>query len=191
MKRPISIDTRKPAVARTALAAGATIVNDIAGNRIDPEMWRVVAETAVGYVIMHTKGTPQTMRNEANYNDVVGEVEDYFTEQMNSVHDHGIRSDQLVLDPGLGFAKTAEHNFQLLAGLKRFRIHQRPVLLGASRKSFIGKLLGGGVDERLPGSLACAVWAVLNSAQIIRTHDVAATIQAVRIIEQIQKYVTA
>ncbi|HEV8540841.1 MAG TPA: dihydropteroate synthase [Verrucomicrobiae bacterium] len=188
--RAISIDTQKPNVARTALEAGASIVNDVGGTRTGQEMWRIVAESGAGYVIMHVRGTPQTMHLEAKYDDTVSEVDRYFSERMSGVNGHGIEADRMILDPGLGFAKTAEHNFQLLGGLSRFKIHQRPVLLGASRKSFIGKLLGGKVDERLPGSLACAVWAVLNGVQIIRTHDVAATLQAVRMIEEIQAHMT-
>jgi dihydropteroate synthase len=180
----ISIDTCKPNVAREAIKLGAAIVNDIGGNRTDSEMYRVVAETRTGYVLMHMKGTPQTMLAEANYRDVTAEVLDFFDSKRRILSQFGIVPDQIILDPGLGFAKTAEHNLQLLAQLKRFTIQQRPLLIGASRKSFIGKLLGP--QDRLPGSLACATWAVLNGAQIIRTHDVTATLQAVRMTEQIQ-----
>jgi len=180
----ISIDTYKPGVARAAIKLGAVIVNDIGGNRTDTAMYRLVAETGVGYVLMHMKGTPQTMLAEANYEDVTAEVLEFFGNRRRTLLQYGIASDQVILDPGIGFAKTAEHNLQLLAQLKRFTIEQRPVLIGASRKSFIGKLLG--TQDRLPGSLACAAWAVQNGAQIIRTHDVAATLRTVRMTEQIQ-----
>jgi dihydropteroate synthase len=182
--KPISIDTYKPSVAREALALGASIVNDIAGNRSDPEMWKLVAASGAAYVLMHTKGTPQTMQAEANYSDVSGEVERFFEQTRRKLLENAVEPEQLILDPGIGFAKTAEHNLQLLAELNRFRLQKRPLLIGASRKSFIGKLLGA--QDRLPGSLACAAWAAINGAQIIRTHDVAATRQTVRMIELVQ-----
>lgn len=184
--KAISIDTQKPGVAERALQAGADMVNDIAGNRGDARMWEVVAATGAGYVLMHMKGTPQTMQRSARYEDVVEEVSEFFSEKLQALESAGVNREQVVLDPGIGFAKTAEHNFKLLARLNRFRIYRRPMLVGASRKSFIGKLLGSAVDERLPGSLACAVWSVLNGVQILRVHDVAATVQAVRVIEEIQ-----
>jgi dihydropteroate synthase len=180
----ISIDTYKPNIAREAIKLGASIVNDIGGNRTDSEMYRLVAESGAGYVLMHMKGTPQTMLAEAKYDDVLAEVLHFFEDKLRVIRKSGIAPEQIILDPGIGFAKTAEHNLQLLAELKRFTIQQRPLLIGASRKSFIGKLLGN--QDRLPGSLACAAWAVMNGAGIIRTHDVAATVQTVRMIEQIQ-----
>lgn len=184
--KALSIDTQKPAVARAALQAGASIVNDIGGSRPGDEMLAVVREFSAGYVLMHMKGTPQTMHLNAQYNNVLGEVSHFIADRLNTIECLGVSKEQVMIDPGIGFAKNADHNFQLLGGLNRLKIHQRPVLVGASRKSFIGKLLGAGANERLPGSLACAVWAVLNGAQIIRTHDVAATVQAIRVIEEIQ-----
>jgi dihydropteroate synthase len=186
-KAPISIDSQKPRVARAALEAGASIINDIAANREGPEMWKLAAEKNAGYVLMHMQGTPQTMHLAPKYNDVVADVSDFFEERLRRVLSCGVRAEQVVLDPGIGFGKTVQHNLQLLAGLSRFRIHQRPLLLGVSRKSFIGKLVGGEVDERMPGSIACGLWAVLNGVQLIRTHDVAATVQAVRMLEEIQR----
>jgi dihydropteroate synthase len=191
IKTPISIDTQKPEVARRAIEAGAVLINDIAGNRIEPEMWEIAARTGAAYVLMHIKGTPHTMHLGPKYDDVVAEVDSFFEARIKLLQAHGLALEQILLDPGLGFGKTAEHNFQLLAGINRFRLHERPVLLGASRKSFIGKLLGNTVNDRLPGSLACAAWAVLNHVQMIRTHDVAATLQAVRLIEQIQAHTQA
>ncbi|HTG43383.1 MAG TPA: dihydropteroate synthase [Verrucomicrobiae bacterium] len=185
-EKPISIDTQKPKVAEEAIHAGASIINDIAGHRDDPAMWNLVAKSGCGYVLMHMKGTPATMLGEARYENVVDEISRFFAERLRMIQSRGINSEQVILDPGIGFAKNAEHNLELLARLKHFTLHERPLLIGASRKSFIGKLLGSGVEDRLPGSLGCAVWAVLNGVQIIRTHDVAATVQAVRMVEEIR-----
>lgn len=183
---PISIDTQKAEVARQAVKAGAAIVNDVAANREDEEMWRWVAESGVGYVLMHMQGTPQTMHLAPKYADVVSEVGEFFAERLKRVAACGVKPEQVVLDPGIGFGKTIKNNLQLLGALERFKVHERPLLLGVSRKSFIGKIAGGEVQERGPGSLACAVWAVMNGVQIIRTHDVAATVQALRMVEEIQ-----
>jgi len=186
LKIPISIDTQKPAVAKAALRAGAAIINDIAANRSDDEMWRIVANSGAGYILMHMLGTPQTMHLAPNYADVVSEVSAFFTERLEQVVRTGVHPEQVVMDPGIGFGKGLKHNLQLLARINHFRIHQRPLLLGVSRKSFIGKLVNGEAQERGPGSLACAVWAVLHGVQIIRTHDVAPTVQALRMVGEIQ-----
>lgn len=182
---PLSIDTTKPAVARAALAAGASLVNDIAANREADAMWRLVAEHQAGYVCMHMQGTPQTMQSQPSYDDLLGEVETFFRARLARLNDAGVNTDQVVFDVGIGFGKTLEHNLQLLASLGGFTRLERPLLVGVSRKSFIGKLLGAAVAERLPASLACAAMAVAASAQIIRTHDVAETVQAVRMTEAI------
>jgi dihydropteroate synthase len=185
MKIPISIDTMKPEVARAAIAAGASIVNDVGANREDAGMWNVVAESGAGYVVMHMKGNPQTMQAEPTYADVVSEVSDYFSERMQRLSDCGIAREQVILDVGIGFGKTLAHNLQLLGGLRSFRKLERPILLGVSRKSFIGKLLGAEIGERLPAALACASLAVSAGVQIIRAHDVRETVQAVRMAEAI------
>jgi dihydropteroate synthase len=182
---PLSIDTQKPGVARTALAAGASLVNDIAANRDDPEMWRVVAESGAGYVVMHMKGTPRTMQEAPVYEDVVREVGEFFSEMLECLEAHGVQRERVVLDPGIGFGKTLEHNLELLAGLRRFTSHERPLLVGVSRKSFMGALLGVDVANRLSAGLACACWAAASGAGIIRTHDVPQTIQALRMAEAI------
>ena len=189
-KRPelvLSIDTQKPSVAREALAAGASIVNDIAANRSDAEMWQVVAEAGAGYVCMHMQGTPQTMQAKPEYDDVTVEVCVFFRERLDLLSSHGVTTDQVALDPGIGFGKTLEHNIKLLRDLKKFNLVERPMLVGASRKSFIEKLLGAPIDERLPASLACAAWAAIQGSQIIRVHDVAETIQAVRMAEALAR----
>ena len=185
VKVPLSIDTTKPVVARAALQAGASIVNDVAAGREKDAMWRVVAEFRAGYICMHAQGTPQTMQANPVYADVVREVGGFFRERLAGLQASGVEAEQVALDVGIGFGKTVEHNLQLLAALRSFTTWQRPLLLGASRKSFIGGLLGAAVAARLPASLACATWAVASGVQIIRTHDVAETVQAVRLTEAV------
>ena len=185
VKCPISIDTQKPAVARAALAAGAAIVNDIAAHRSELEMWEIVRESKAGYVAMHMQGTPQTMQANPMYRDVAGEVEAFFAERLRRLQNAGVAPEQVMLDVGIGFGKRLEHNLELLAALGRFTRQGRPLLLGVSRKSFMDKLLKAAPDARLPGGLACACWAAQSGASIIRTHDVAATVQAVRMLEAI------
>ena len=180
---PISIDTLKPAVARAALAAGASIVNDVAAHREDGAMWREVAEFRAGYVCMHARNPPPTMPGNPACGDVVRDVVEFFRERLGRLNAADVTADQVVLDVGIGFGKTMEHNLQLLANLRSFTTMARPLLIGVSRKSFIGKLLGAGLTERLSASLACACLAVESGAQIIRAHDVAETIQAVRMTE--------
>jgi dihydropteroate synthase len=183
----ISIDTMKPSVARAAVEAGANIINDVAANRADTEMWRVVRETGAGYVLMHMQGTPQTMQHEPRYDNVVRDIGRFYDQRLSRLRECGVSSEQIILDPGLGFGKTLQHNLELLAGLGHFRTYQRPLLVGASRKGFIGQVTGAKeAAERLPGSLACAMAAVEAGAQIIRTHEVAATRQALRMMEAIQ-----
>jgi len=184
---PISIDTMKPQVAEAALNAGASIINDVAANRADTRMWELVRESGAGYVLMHMQGTPQTMQRDPKYHDVVQEVAKFYDERLRRLTRCGVSSEQVNLDPGSGFGKTLQHNLELLAGLDQFRMYQRPLLVGASRKAFIGKATGtDAVADRLPGSLACALAAVQGGAQIIRTHDIAATRQALRMLEAIQ-----
>src|SRR5450432_2142925 len=175
---PLSIDTMKPVVARAALEAGASIVNDVAANRKNGAMWKVVSGFRAGYICMHAGKNPA-------YENVVREVGEFFQECLKKMNAFGIAPEQIVFDPGIGFGKTPGHNLQLLAGLRSFTKLRRPLLLGASRKSFIGKLFGADVKERLPASLACATLAVEAGVQIIRTHDVAETIQAVRMTEAV------
>ncbi len=180
-KIAISIDTQKPAVAKAALKAGASIINDIAANREDEAMWQLVAETKSGYVAMHMLGDPKTMQRNPKYADVLNDVEAFFNRQMKRWTDRGISLEQVVLDPGIGFGKTLEHNLALMKGLERLTRMERPLAMGTSRKSFIGELTGAGVNDRLPGSLASACRATQAGAAIIRTHDVEETTQALRV----------
>jgi dihydropteroate synthase len=148
-------------------------------------MWKIVADFRAGYICMHAQGTPQTMQKNPHYKNVVGDVGKFFRERAEKLNAAGISADQVVFDPGIGFGKTLEHNLQLLAALENFQKLKRPLLLGVSRKSFIEKLFGAKPNERLPASLACATLAVGAGVQIIRTHDVAETVQAIRMTEAI------
>ena len=183
----ISVDTQKPAVAKAALDAGASIVNDIAANRESPEIWEVVAVAKAGYVCMHMQGTPQTMQAKPRYDDVLREVGDFFSRRLAKLGEHGISGEQVALDPGIGFGKELDHNIKLLSGLNRFSVAERPILVGMSRKSFIEKLLGTPTGDRLPASLACAAWSAIEGAHIVRVHDVAETVQAVRMVEALKR----
>jgi dihydropteroate synthase len=174
----ISIDTIKPAVARAALRSGASLVNDIAANREDGAMWRVAAQSGAGYVLTHMQGTPENMQINPVYKNVVAEVNEFFGGRLARLAACGVPAEQVALDVGIGFGKRLEDNLQLLARLRAFTKWQRPLVLGASRKSFLGQMSGVSLPERLPSSLACACWAAQQGAGIIRTHDVAATRQA-------------
>jgi dihydropteroate synthase len=163
-------------------------VNDVAANRQEDAMWRVVAESGAGYVAMHMQGTPQTMQTNPVYEDVVREVNDFFLNRLRRLSGCGIAREQVILDVGIGFGKTLEHNLLLLAALRSFTKLERPLVLGVSRKSFLGKLLGAGTPGPLPAALACASHAVEAGVQIIRAHDVAETVQAVRMTEAIMAH---
>jgi len=187
---PLSIDTVKPGVAREALRAGASIINDIAANREDEEMWRLAAESGAAYVAVHMQGSPATMQKNPVYDDVVAEVDHFFDDRLKRLRTCGVNPEQVVLDAGLGFGKRVEDNLRLLACLRRFTMWERPLLVGASRKSFVGAASGAKAQDRLPPSLACACWGVENGARIIRCHDVAATRHALRMTEALMKQQT-
>ena len=182
----VSVDTRKAVVAERALAAGARIVNDVSALRFDARMVEIVRDSGAGVVLMHMQGTPETMQMEPRYDDVVAEVRDYLAERVAFAESSGIKKMQIAVDPGIGFGKTVEHNLALLSGLEEFVALGCPVLVGASRKAFIGKLLGRESRERLAGSVAVAAWSVAQGARIVRVHDVAETVDAVRMVEAIQ-----
>ncbi|HNU98475.1 MAG: dihydropteroate synthase [Verrucomicrobia bacterium] len=183
---PLSVDTRKSGVARAALAAGASLVNDVEARRSDDALWRVVADAQAGYVCMHMQGTPATMQQNPTYTDVVREVGEFFTDRLARLARCGVGPDQVALDVGIGFGKDLDHNLDLLAGLESYKGFHRPLLLGVSRKSFLGRLLGVDLDARLPAALACTAWAANAGVQVFRTHDVAATCQALRVIEALR-----
>ena len=181
----ISIDTIKPAVARAALEAGASIVNDVAAGQSGPEMWKTVFEFRAGYVVMHAP--PGLHQRPHGHRDMAGTVSAFFLDRLKALETFGVAREQIVFDPGIGFGKNLEQNLQIMAQFGRFSTLGRPLLLGASRKSFIEKLFGSGVNERLPASLACAILGVESGAHIIRAHDVAETVQAVRMTEAVLK----
>jgi dihydropteroate synthase len=179
----ISVDTRKAAVARAALDAGASIINDIEAHRTDPELWKIVAAAGAGYVLMHMQGTPQTMQKNPHYEDVVDEVGAFFEERLLRLEEQGVRREQVVLDPGIGFGKALTHNLSLLRGLGVISAFERPMMLGVSRKSFIGRLFDAEPDQRMGASVACALWAAEAGVTVFRVHDVAQTVQALRMRE--------
>ncbi|MEK6851307.1 MAG: dihydropteroate synthase [Candidatus Thermoplasmatota archaeon] len=180
----ISIDTYKPEIAAKALAAGADMVNDVTGLR-DEAMVRLVAKEGVPVVVMHMKGTPKTMQQSATYMDVVAEIVAFLGERTQAALAGGVDRDSLIVDPGLGFGKRPEHNTEILRRLGELRRLGFPVLVGASRKSFLGALGGGETGQRIEASLAAAVLAVTNGADLIRAHDVASTAKAIRIADAV------
>ena len=185
----VSIDTTKADVAAAALAAGATMVNDVSGGTGDPAMLRVVADANAMFVAMHMRGTPRTMVDEANYHDVVAEVGDELRARVDAAIAAGIRAEMLLADPGIGFAKTVEHNLALLAALPELAARvEMPLLVGASRKSFLGRVLGeASVDAREEATLATTVWCFTNGAAVVRVHDVAASRRAVDLLDALER----
>jgi dihydropteroate synthase len=183
---PVSVDTTKASVAEAALEAGAVIVNDVSAGRADPRMLGLVAAAGAGIVLMHRRGTPRTMQIRPWYRDVVAEVLGFLQRRACRARAAGIAPGAIAVDPGIGFGKTLEHNLKLLRATPQIVELGYPVLIGASRKSFLGAILGLPVRERLEGSLAAAVVAVLAGARIVRVHDVAATVRALRVAEAIR-----
>jgi dihydropteroate synthase len=180
---PISVDTMKAEVARRCLDAGASLVNDVSALRHDPGMTKALVEHGVPVVLMHMQGDPRTMQKNPSYGDVVRDIQRFFTERMDWAVRQGLRPHQFVLDPGLGFGKTTEHNLDILRRLRSFRELEQPVLVGLSRKSFLGRALGGEssplpVGEREEASLAAHLWAAAQGAHMLRVHDVKGTRRA-------------
>jgi dihydropteroate synthase len=170
---PISIDTYKSEVAKRALDAGAAMVNDISGLRFDPEMPKVVSAYKVPVVIMHIKGTPKDMQKNPVYEALIPEIMDYLRESIKSAKESGIAEDMIIIDPGIGFGKTFEHNLEIIHNLYNFTLLEKPVLVGLSRKAFIGKILGDvPAGERLEGTASAIAISIINGANIIRVHDV-------------------
>jgi dihydropteroate synthase len=180
---PVSVDTRNASVAREALDAGAAIVNDVSGFTHDAGMAPLVGERGSTAVVMHMKGDPRTMQMHPEYDDLVGEVTAFFREALRRADEAGIR--QVILDPGIGFGKTPAHSLELLARLREFEHFGRPLMVGPSRKRFIGEVLGLPVGERLEGTIGACVAAAMNGARILRVHDVRAVSRAVRVAEAV------
>jgi dihydropteroate synthase len=187
LKIPISVDTRKPEVARAALDLGADMINDVSGLR-DPEMRRVIARSGAPAVIVHMRGIPETMQANVEYSDLRTEVYQGLAQAVAAAIEDGISAEQLLVDPGLGFGKSAEQNLDLLHHLSEFRSLGPPVVVGASRKSFLGKAVGGAsVEVRLEASLAAAVIAALGGASIVRAHDVVSTVRAIAVADAVRR----
>lgn len=187
---PISVDTRNASTAGAAIAAGATIVNDVSAGCHDPEMLGVVADAGVGYLLMHMRGEPATMQDDVRYDDVVAEVTEFLLERLAAARAAGIAPEQLGADPGLGFAKTTGHNLTLLGRLPELVAAVGvPVVVGSSRKSFLGRVLAGPGDDPLPvdrrqdGTLATVVWALDQGASAVRVHDVRSAARAMHVLE--------
>jgi len=182
---PISVDTTKAEVAAAALAAGADMVNDVSAGRFDSAMLPLVAERGAAVVLMHMQGTPATMQQAPAYGDVVAEVAAFLAERAAAARSAGIDAERIWVDPGIGFGKRPEHNLALLAHLERLAALGFPVLVGASRKTFLGALGGEPVEARLAASLAAAVLAVAHGARAVRVHDVAPTRRAVAVADAV------
>lgn len=178
----LSIDTSKAPIARAALEAGAVIINDVTGGRGDPEMFALAAEKQAAIILMHMQGTPQTMQRNPIYKDVVVEVADFFRQQYDRAVRSGIDPRCIAFDPGIGFGKTPAHNLELLANLSRLRVHDRPLVVGVSRKSFLGKIAGAPLAK---GDATVALTSLLRErgAQVLRVHDVAPNASALRATE--------
>jgi dihydropteroate synthase len=184
---PLSIDTTKAEVAERALEAGAGIVNDTSGLRDDPRMGAVVADHGAAVILMHRKGTPKVMQTAPRYDDLMCEIVAFLEESIRQTEKAGVGSDQIAVDPGIGFGKTLEHNLFLLRHLDEISVLGKPILIGPSRKSFLGKILNLPVEERLEGTAAAVTAAVLAGAAILRVHDVKEMVRVVRVADAIRK----
>ncbi len=186
-KTPISVDTYKAEVADAVLQEGVTVINDVTGLRNNPEMSDVVCRYGAGIILMHMKGTPESMQNNPEYKDVGVEVLKFLSESVKKAESAGIAPGSIAIDPGIGFGKTLNHNLELIAGLGQLKELNKKILLGVSRKSFIGKILDLEVEDRLEGSLAAGIAGVMSGADILRVHDVSSTVRAVKVAQAIRE----
>ena len=184
---PVSVDTFRADVARYCVEKyGVAMINDISAGELDPEMFRTVADLKVPYIMMHMRGTPQTMASLTDYTNLMDEIMLYFAEKVRQLCLMGVSD--LILDPGFGFSKTLEQNYELMAHLREFGIFDLPILVGISRKRMIYQLLGGSPEESLNGTTALHAYALLNGADILRVHDVKEAVEVVRIVQKIKEY---
>lgn len=184
---PISIDTSQAETANRAIEAGAVIVNDIGALRLDPALGSLVADADIPIILMHMKGTPRTMQISPHYDDVMGEIIDFLSDSINLAVSKGIQRENIIIDPGIGFGKTATHNLTIINELARLTSLERPILIGASRKAFIGEVLGEKEPaQRDIGTLAVTAASVMNGANIVRVHDVKRSVEIVRMTEAIK-----
>jgi dihydropteroate synthase len=186
VKVPISIDTVKAQVAREALRSGASIVNDISALRFDPEMVRVVAKAGVPVILMHMKGMPEDMQVQPMYDEVLPEIIGFLRDALDRAKREGIRQDLTIVDPGIGFGKTFDHNLEIIRELKQLQCLERPVLVGTSRKAFIGHILKKDMEGRETGTMATLAAAAMNGAHIVRAHDVEKAVETVKMIDAIK-----
>ncbi len=184
---PISIDTYKADVAREAIDAGASIINDISALRLDERMARVAAKTDVPVILMHMQGTPENMQRNPRYHDLITEISDFFRDAIVRSESAGIKADRIILDPGIGFGKTFDHNLSVIHQLEKFRALKKPLLIGPSNKAFIGKILGRKAHERDTGTMAAVAASVMNGAHIVRAHNVKMAVETVKVIDAIKK----
>ena len=185
VKVPISIDTYKASVARQAIEAGAAMVNDISALNFDPEMAQVVAETHAAVILMHMKGTPRDMQVNPTYNALIPEIVQYLRNNLERALDAGVPEEKIIIDPGIGFGKTVEHNLEIIRRLRDFRVLGKSILIGTSRKSFIGRILDLPVEDRIEGTAATVACAIMNGADIVRVHDVKQMSQVARMTDAI------
>lgn len=183
----ISVDTYKAEVARHALEAGAHFINDITALRGDAALAGVVAEKQAGLILMHMQGTPRTMQEAPVYADVVSEICDSLQASVAVAESHGVAPHRIIVDPGIGFGKTVAHNLEILRRLSEFRVLEKPLLVGTSRKSFIGKVLEVPLTERVEGTLATVCWAIMQGADIVRVHDVMPNVRAARMTDALYR----
>lgn len=182
---PISVDTYKAEVAKLSLEEGADIINDISALRMDERMINIVSYYKCPIIIMHMKGTPKTMQQNPQYDNVVGEIIDFFKERIEYLKSCGI--EEIIIDPGIGFGKTLQHNLEILNKIDEFRVLGQPILIGASRKSMIGMILDKPPEERLNGTLAITAYCTLHNVEIVRVHDVRENVEVVKVIEAIKR----
>jgi dihydropteroate synthase len=183
---PVSVDTSSARVAEAALDAGAVLVNDVTAGRGDPDLLPLAAERGAAVCLVHMRGTPRTMQADPRYGDVVAEVRDHLEERLHAAAAAGVPRERVILDPGIGFGKTLEHNLALLAGVPQLAALGSPVLIGASRKGMIGRLTGREVPERMAGSLGAGLAAVARGAHVLRVHDVRDTADALTVWRAVQ-----
>lgn len=184
---PISVDTYKAEVAAAVLAEGADLINDISGLTFDPRVASIVAEAGAGLVLMHIKGTPRTMQEHPVYQDLVGEILAHLRRGIEQAEAAGVHPEAIVVDPGLGFGKTVGHTLEILRSLSTLQVLGKPILVGPSRKSFIGKVLGLPVEERLEGGAAAVAIAIWQGASLVRVHDVQAMVRVARMTDAIRR----
>ena len=185
MEIPLSVDTCKAEVAARALEAGATLVNDISALRFDPEMIDVVVQHRAPVVLMHMRGTPKDMQRDPQYDDLLGEVHAFLQERIHWAQGKGVAQDRIIVDPGIGFGKTLAHNLAIIKHLAHFRSLGKPILLGTSRKAFIGRILDAEVEQREEGTAATVAVGIWNGANIVRVHDVSKMVAIARMTDAI------